>query len=350
MLTGPRAVRGRQRGDHRAQAGQRGARCRRGYNPAVTPGSRPSCCARWRRTRRAASATPTSSSPRCEAARDGDRDRRAAAAPPPRAVEPPPSDGLPPTRRATPLPAARGARRAALVARGCSAAARRRPRASRRCSLLTGRAQKVTVPTWSAADQADAEADAAQGGLRDRRRRTEDARTAARAASSARTRPAGTKAEKGSTVDAHRVRRPGAGRVPRSWAYARVGARATREGRLRSHGQREETTDTVEKGQVIAASPGEGEKVDKGIDGDARGLQRPGAGRGARRQRQAARRGAVAAAGAGLQGHADRQGVADKDPGTVLAQNPPRGTQVDQGLDRRRSPSPRRRARSRCPT
>ena len=60
-----RAVRGRERGDDRAQAGHRAPLAAERAQPGGAAGARgASCCARWRRTRRAASPTPTSSSPR----------------------------------------------------------------------------------------------------------------------------------------------------------------------------------------------------------------------------------------------------------------------------------------------
>ena len=101
-------------------------RCRRRW--------RPSCCARWRRTRRGASPTPTSSSPRWSTP------AKASPPPPATAATQRPAGHRPddPDPAAGRLPGGRPGRAALL--RAARAAGRRRPRRRRRPRALVGRA------------------------------------------------------------------------------------------------------------------------------------------------------------------------------------------------------------------
>ena len=179
MLTGRVPFEGESAGDDRAQAGQRAAGRRRAASTRRSrPRSRRSSCARWRRTRRAASPTPTRSSPRSSDARadlgaGARRDR------PPCRRRPSACRG---GDRRRPIAARRAdGGRAALVVVRCSAAARRR--GDRAGALLLDRRrhrQVARARASSAPTQAAAERGADARGLRGRRRAARRRRRAAR--------------------------------------------------------------------------------------------------------------------------------------------------------------------------
>ena len=188
--------------------------------PRSRPRSRPSCCARWRRTRRGASPTPTSSSPRCEArARPRRRPtvpRRAATAPS-RDLRPAPRRSPTRTRRARDrwwlwalLLRSRGCWSRLVVGATCCSRRARRSRSRRRRRRLGDAAAELRQNAASRSTSAARTSDQAE-----------------RPASSARTR-AGATGREGLDGDAHRLRRAGAGRRCPHVAGLRAPRRARR--------------------------------------------------------------------------------------------------------------------------
>jgi serine/threonine-protein kinase len=193
---------------------------------------------------------------------------------------------------------------------------------------FTGRAQQVTVPTVVGADQANAEAKLRQEGFSTDTVDKTSQQPAGRVIGQDPT--GGDKADKGSTVTLTVSSGPEQVPVPQVVGLTLKSA----QGRLDKAGlqstQREENSTTVEKGRVISASPGEGQKVDKGstvnlvvssgpeqVDvPDVTGKQFDEA------------QSTLQAAGFKVT-RTDKE--SDKDAGTVLSQSPKGGTQADSG-------------------
>jgi serine/threonine-protein kinase len=194
--------------------------------------------------------------------------------------------------------------------------------------LLTNRTQQVTVPTVVGADEATAQTKLRQEGFQvDTTRKTSS-------------RPEGTvigqdptgetKADKGSTVNLTVSNGPEQVAVPQVVGLTLKSA----QGRLQNAGlkssEREESSTTVEKGRVISASPGEGQKVDKGstvslvVSSGPEQVQVPDVTGKSFDEAQST----LQAAGLKVT-RTDKE--SDKDPGTVLSQNPKGGTQADSG-------------------
>jgi serine/threonine-protein kinase len=189
-----------------------------------------------------------------QAARDGTATVVIAAAPPP--LDPPSEAYAYPEEPLDPRPARDGGRwwlwlLAVLVAAAGLAAV-----------LLLPGTQKVAVPTVVGADQANAEAKLRQDGFSvDTTLKTADQPKGQVIGQDP---TGGTKAKKGSTVTLTVSDGPQQVAVPQVVGLTVSSAR----GRLDKAGlrpsEREENSDTVEKGRVISVSPAEGTKVDKG--------------------------------------------------------------------------------------
>jgi beta-lactam-binding protein with PASTA domain/tRNA A-37 threonylcarbamoyl transferase component Bud32 len=194
--------------------------------------------------------------------------------------------------------------------------------------LLTNRTQQVTVPTVIGADQANAEAKLRQEGFSvDTTSKTSD-KPAGRVIGQD---PSGeSKADKGSTVTLTVSSGPEQVAVPQVVGLTLKSA----QGRLQKAGlqstQREQSSTDVAKGRVISASPGEGEKVDKGssvslvVSSGPEQVAVPDVTGKSFDEAQST----LQAAGFKVT-RTDKE--SDKDPGTVLSQNPKAGTQVDSG-------------------
>ena len=223
----------------------------------------------------------------------------------------------------------RRASRARAGAGGCGCWRCSSPPSGLAAVLLLPGTQKVTVPTVVGADQANAEAKLRQDGFR-----VDSDAEDRRAAQGPGHRPGPDgrdEGQEGLDGDAHRLRRAPAGRGAAGRRPDRlVGARAPGEGGLEPS-EREENSDTVEKGQGHLGQPDRGPAGRQGLVGHARRLQRQAAGRGARRRRQELRRGASTLQAAGFKVTRTDKESTDKDPGTVLAQNPKGGTTTDAG-------------------
>jgi eukaryotic-like serine/threonine-protein kinase len=194
--------------------------------------------------------------------------------------------------------------------------------------LLTNRTQQVTVPNVVGTDEAVAQAKLRQEGF------TTD--STAKTSEQPKGRvigqdPSGdTKADKGSTVTLTVSGGPEQVGVPQVVGLTLASA----QGRLQKVGlqstQREENSTTVEKGRVISASPGEGEKVDKGsqvnlvVSSGPEQVDVPNVTGKSFDEAQST----LQAAGFKVT-RTDKE--SDKDPGTVLAQNPRSGGQADSG-------------------
>ena len=194
--------------------------------------------------------------------------------------------------------------------------------------LLTNRTQQVTVPTVIGADQANAEAKLRREGFSvDTTSKTSD-KPAGRVIGQD---PSGeTKADKGSTVTLTVSSGPEQVAVPQVVGLTLKSA----QGRLQKAGlqstQREENSTDVAKGRVISASPSEGEKVDKGssvslvVSSGPEQVAVPDVTGKSFDEAQST----LQAAGFKVT-RTDKE--SDKDPGTVLSQNPKAGTQADSG-------------------
>jgi eukaryotic-like serine/threonine-protein kinase len=194
--------------------------------------------------------------------------------------------------------------------------------------LLTGRTEQVTVPTVVGTDQAVAQAKLRQEGFHtDSTAKTSDQPEGRVIGQD----PSGeTKADKGSTVTLTVSSGPEQVAVPQVVDLTLKSA----QGRLQKAGlqssQREETSTTVAKGRVISASPGEGEKVDKGsqvtlvVSSGPEQVQVTNVTGKSFDEAQST----LQAAGFKVT-RTDKE--SDKDAGTVLSQNPKGGTQVAAG-------------------
>jgi beta-lactam-binding protein with PASTA domain/tRNA A-37 threonylcarbamoyl transferase component Bud32 len=194
--------------------------------------------------------------------------------------------------------------------------------------LLTG-SQKVTVPPVVGADQAVAAAKLRQEGFRvDTTTRTSEqpkGRVIGQDPSG------GDKAPKNSTVTLTVSDGPAQVAVPPVTGLTLKSAQGRLEKAGLKAGQREENSDTVAKGRVISATPPEGEKVDKGSQvtlvvssGKAQVAVPDVTGKTFDEASST-----LQAAGFKVT-RTDKEST-DKDPGTVLSQNPKGGTQVDSG-------------------
>ena len=344
LLTGRVPVRGRERGDDRAQAGQRApGAAERATTPRSRPSSRRSCM-------RALEKDPARRFPDADAfiaalqaARDGTgHGRPRAACRRRRSILPSEAYAYP----EEPLAAARAARGRALVA-VAAGGARGRPRPRRR-----------------AAAARHAEGRRAHGRRRRPGQRRGQAAPGRLPASTPTQKTAeqpkgqvigqdptgGTQGQEGLDGDAHRLRRPAAGGGAAGGRPDRLlGARAIGEGRPQAS-EREENSDTVDEGQGDLGQPDRGPEGRQGLVGHARRLQRQAAGRrsptssaraSTRRSRPCRRPGFKVT-------RTDKESDT-KDPGTVLSQNPKSGTQDRRGLDGRahggQGAQPGRRAR-----
>ncbi len=194
--------------------------------------------------------------------------------------------------------------------------------------LVTNRTQQVSVPNVVGTDQAVAQAKLRQEGFQTDSTPKTSEQPKGRVIGQD---PSGdTKADKGSTVTLTVSAGPEQVAVPPVVGLTLKSA----QGRLEKAGlqsnQREETSTTVEKGRVISASPGEGEKVDKGshvllvVSGGPEQVEVPAVSGKSFDEAQST----LQAAGFKVT-RTDKE--SDKDPGTVLSQNPKAGTPADSG-------------------
>jgi serine/threonine-protein kinase len=194
--------------------------------------------------------------------------------------------------------------------------------------LLLPGTQKVNVPTVVGADQANAEAKLRQDGFRlDTVQKTAE-QPAGQVIGQDPT--GGTKAKKGSTVTLTVSAGPQQVAVPQVVGLTVSSAR----GRLQKVGlqasEREENSDTVAEGRVISVSPNEGQKVDKGssvtlvVSSGKPQVQVPDVVGKSFDEAQST----LQAAGFKVT-RVDKE--SDKDPGTVLSQNPRSGGRIDAG-------------------
>jgi eukaryotic-like serine/threonine-protein kinase len=195
--------------------------------------------------------------------------------------------------------------------------------------LLLPGTQKVGVPTVVGADQANAEAKLRQDGFRvDTVQKTAE-QPAGQVIGQDPT--GGTKAKKGSTVTLTVSAGPQQVAVPSVVGLTVSSAR----GRLQKAGlkasEREENSDTVAEGRVISVSPTEGQKVDKGssvtlvVSSGKPQAQVPDVVGKSFDEAQSD----LQAAGFKVT-RTDKEST-DKDPGTVLSQNPKSGARIDTG-------------------
>jgi serine/threonine-protein kinase len=193
--------------------------------------------------------------------------------------------------------------------------------------LLTGTKQ-VTVPTVVGADQANAEAKLRKEGFSTDTTPKTSEQPAGRVIGQDPT--GGTKADKGSTVQLTVSSGPQQVAVPPVVGLTLASAQGRLDKVGLKSGEREENSGTVEKGRVISASPGEGEKVDKGStvtlvvsSGPEQADVPDVTGRSFDEAQSTLQN-------AGFKvNRTDKE--SDKDPGTVLSQNPKGGTQADVG-------------------
>ena len=194
--------------------------------------------------------------------------------------------------------------------------------------LLLPGTQKVSVPTVVGADQANAEAKLRQDGFHvDTVQKTAE-QPAGQVIGQDPT--GGTKAKKGSTVTLTVSAGPQQVAVPQVVGLTVSSAR----GRLQKAGlkasEREENSDTVAQGRVISVSPPEGQKVDKGssvtlvVSSGKPQVQVPDVVGKSFDEGQST----LQAAGFKVT-RVDKE--SDKDPGTVLSQNPKSGARIDAG-------------------
>jgi eukaryotic-like serine/threonine-protein kinase len=195
--------------------------------------------------------------------------------------------------------------------------------------LLLPGTQKVAVPTVVGADQANAEAKLRQDGFSvDTTLKTADQPKGQVIGQDP---TGGTKAKKGSTVTLTVSDGPQQVAVPQVVGLTVSSAR----GRLDKAGlrpsEREENSDTVEKGRVISVSPTEGTKVDKGssvtlvVSSGKPQADVPDVTGKSFDEAQST----LQAAGFKVT-RTDKE-TTTKDPDVVLSQNPKGGTQVDSG-------------------
>lgn len=194
--------------------------------------------------------------------------------------------------------------------------------------LLLPGTQKVSVPTVVGADQANAEAKLRQDGFRvDTVQKTAEQPAGQVIGQDP---SGGTKAKKGSTVTLTVSAGPQQVAVPQVVGLTVSSAR----GRLQKAGleasEREQNSDTVDQGRVISVSPPEGQKVDKGssvtlvVSSGKPQVQVPDVVGKSFDEAQST----LQAAGFKVT-RVDKE--SDKDPNTVLAQNPKSGARIDAG-------------------
>ena len=194
--------------------------------------------------------------------------------------------------------------------------------------LLLPGTQKVGVPTVVGADQANAEAKLRQDGFRvDTVQKTAEQPSGQVIGQDP---SGGTKAKKGSTVTLTVSSGPQQVAVPQVVGLTVSSAR----GRLSKAGlqasEREENSDTVAQGRVISVSPPEGQKVDKGssvtlvVSSGKPQVEVPDVVGKSFDEAQSN----LQAAGFKVT-RTDKE--SDKDPGTVLSQNPNGGGRIDSG-------------------
>jgi eukaryotic-like serine/threonine-protein kinase len=196
-------------------------------------------------------------------------------------------------------------------------------------ALLLGGGQKVTVPTVVGADQASAEA----------RLRQEGFKTDSTAKTSERPKgevigqdPAGgARAEKGSTVELTVSDGPAQVGVPQVAGLTLKSAQGRLERAGLKSSVREESSDTVEKGRVISATPQEGQRVDKGsevalvVSTGPEQLEVPDV------TGKSFDEASSELEAAGFKVTRKDQETADEDPGSVLSQAPKAGAQAAKG-------------------
>jgi eukaryotic-like serine/threonine-protein kinase len=194
--------------------------------------------------------------------------------------------------------------------------------------LLLPGTQKVAVPTVVGADQANAEAKLRQDGFKvDTVQKTAEQQAGQVIGQDP---TGGTKAKKGSTVTLTVSAGPQQVAVPQVVGLTVSSAR----GRLTKAGlepsEREENSDTVAKGRVVSVTPTEGQKVDKGssvtlvVSSGKPQAQVPSVVGKSFDEASST----LQAAGFKVT-RKDKE--SDKDPGTVLAQDPKSGAQIDAG-------------------
>jgi eukaryotic-like serine/threonine-protein kinase len=194
--------------------------------------------------------------------------------------------------------------------------------------LLLPGTQKVAVPTVVGADQANAEAKLRQEGFHvDTVQKTAEQPSGQVIGQDP---TGGTKAKKGSTVTLTVSAGPQQVAVPQVVGLTVSSAR----GRLSKAGlqasEREQNSDTVEQGRVISVSPSEGQKVDKGssvtlvVSSGKPQVQVPDVVGKSFDEASST----LQAAGFKVT-RVDKE--SDKDPGTVLSQNPKSGGRIDSG-------------------
>jgi beta-lactam-binding protein with PASTA domain len=184
------------------------------------------------------------------------------------------------------------------------------------------------VPTVVGADQANAEAKLRQEGFSTDTTPKTSEQPAGRVIGQDPS--GGTKADKGSTVQLTVSSGPQQVAVPPVVGLTLASAQGRLDKVGLKSGQREENSGTVEKGRVISASPGEGEKVDKGStvtlvvsSGPEQADVPDVTGRSFDEAQSTLQN-------AGFKvNRTDKE--SDKDPGTVLSQNPKGGTQANAG-------------------
>ena len=307
-------------------------------NPASRPRSRPSCCARWRRTRRGASRRRRVHRRARGRARRAptrrDRRRRADAG---RAVRRGASD--------------RAAALVAVAAGRCS----RSPAIARRRLPAAARRSRSTVPDVVGERSATRGADVLhEPRLRGRHRQRVAAPTTCPRPRRRAGPAAGRAGRRGLDGHAHRLRRPGRGAGARRHGPDAARRRAGAQGRgLQGRRRSRRTPTRVPTGRVIAVPPERRARCREGQHGHADGLARARPGHGARTSSGKTRgRGAqTSSRSAGpRRSRSTEQETTAADRAPCSSRIPAAGTQVRQGRARSSSSWPRRRRGRRCPT
>jgi beta-lactam-binding protein with PASTA domain/tRNA A-37 threonylcarbamoyl transferase component Bud32 len=195
--------------------------------------------------------------------------------------------------------------------------------------LLLPGTQKVSVPTVVGADQANAEAKLRQDGFSvDTTLKTADQPKGQVIGQDP---TGGTKAKKGSTVTLTVSDGPQQVAVPQVVGLTVSSARGRLEKAGLEASEREENSDTVAKGRVVSVSPTEGQKVDKGssvtlvVSSGKPQVEVPDVVDKSFDEAQSTLQ------AAGFKVTRKDKETEDKDAGTVLAESPKGGTQVDAG-------------------
>jgi beta-lactam-binding protein with PASTA domain/tRNA A-37 threonylcarbamoyl transferase component Bud32 len=194
--------------------------------------------------------------------------------------------------------------------------------------LLLPGTQKVAVPTVVGADQANAETKLRQDGFRvDTTQKTAEQPKGQVIGQDP---TGGTRAKKGSTVTLTVSDGPAQVAVPQLVGLTVSSARARLQKAGLEPSEREENSDTVLKGKVVSVSPSEGAKVDKGssvtlvVSSGKPQAEVPDVTGKSFDEAQST----LQAAGFKV---TRTNKESEKDPGTVLAQDPKSGRQVDSG-------------------